>query len=122
MQLRKTILAGAALGPRFGLLLGLCAMAVSAVVTGGIGPWLPFQMLALSWMGAGAVLPPSASWVVTHSHGAPPVFASRARTVLVIGTCCVAARHHNHSGSRPSERRTRWRPKTPTSPQRTTAR
>ena len=31
-------------------------MAVSAVVTGGIGPWLPFQMLALSWMGAGAGL------------------------------------------------------------------
>jgi energy-coupling factor transport system substrate-specific component len=29
-------------------------MAVSAIVTGGIGPWLPFQMLALGWMGAGA--------------------------------------------------------------------
>ena len=50
------MLAGAAFGPRFGLLLGLCAMAVSAVVTGGIGPWLPFQMLALAWMGAGAGL------------------------------------------------------------------
>ena len=48
------ILAGVAFGPRFGFLLGLLAMAVSAVVTGGIGPWLPFQMLALSWMGAGA--------------------------------------------------------------------
>jgi energy-coupling factor transport system substrate-specific component len=45
------VLAGAAFGPRFGLLLGLCSMAVSAVVTGGIGPWLPFQMLALGWMG-----------------------------------------------------------------------
>lgn len=48
------VLAGAAFGPRFGLLLGLCAMSVSAVLTGGIGPWLPFQMLALGWMGAGA--------------------------------------------------------------------
>jgi energy-coupling factor transport system substrate-specific component len=48
------VLAGAAFGPRFGLLLGLTAMATSAVITGGIGPWLPFQMLALSWMGAGA--------------------------------------------------------------------
>lgn len=48
------VLAGAAFGARFGLLLGLCAMAVSAVVTGGIGPWLPFQMLALGWMGGGA--------------------------------------------------------------------
>lgn len=48
------ILAGAAFGPRFGLLLGLSSMGVSAVLTGGIGPWLPFQMLALAWMGAGA--------------------------------------------------------------------
>lgn len=48
------VLAGAAFGPRFGLLLGITAMAVSAVVTGGIGPWLPFQMLALGAMGAGA--------------------------------------------------------------------
>lgn len=50
------ILAGAAFGPRFGLLLGLSAMAIGAVVTGGIGPWLPFQMLGLAWMGAGAGL------------------------------------------------------------------
>jgi energy-coupling factor transport system substrate-specific component len=50
------VLAGAAFGPRFGLLLGLAAMAVGAIVTGGIGPWLPFQMLALGWMGAGAGL------------------------------------------------------------------
>ena len=50
------ILAGAAFGPRFGMLLGLCAMAVSAVLSGGVGPWLPFQMLALCWMGAGAGL------------------------------------------------------------------
>jgi energy-coupling factor transport system substrate-specific component len=48
------VIAAAALGPRFGLLLGLCAMATSSILTGGIGPWLPFQMLALSWMAAGA--------------------------------------------------------------------
>lgn len=48
------VLAGAAFGARFGLLLGLVAMATSAVVTGGIGPWLPFQMLGLAWMGAAA--------------------------------------------------------------------
>ena len=50
------VLAGAAFGPRFGLLMGICAMAVSAVITGGIGPWLPFQMLALGWMGGAAGL------------------------------------------------------------------
>ena len=48
------VLAGAAFGARFGLLLGLGAMSVSAVLTGGIGPWLPFQMLALAGIGAGA--------------------------------------------------------------------
>lgn len=48
------ILAGAAFGPRFGLLLGLTSFVVSAILSGGIGPWLPFQMLALAWMGAGA--------------------------------------------------------------------
>lgn len=46
------LLAAAAFGPRFGFLLGLFAMALSAVITGGIGPWLPFQMLVLAWMAA----------------------------------------------------------------------
>jgi energy-coupling factor transport system substrate-specific component len=50
------VLAGAAFGARFGLLLGITAMAVSAVITGGIGPWLPFQMLTLGWMGGAAGL------------------------------------------------------------------
>jgi energy-coupling factor transport system substrate-specific component len=50
------ILAGAAFGPRFGLLLGLSAFVVSAVLSSGFGPWLPFQMLVLGWMGAGAGL------------------------------------------------------------------
>ena len=48
------VLAGAAYGPRFALLLGLAAFVVSAILSGGVGPWLPFQMLALGWMGAGA--------------------------------------------------------------------
>lgn len=50
------LLAAAAFGPRFGFLLGLFAMALSALITGGIGPWLPFQMLVLAWIGAGTGL------------------------------------------------------------------
>ncbi len=50
------ILGGVAFGPRFGLLLGLTAMGASAFITGGIGPWLPFQMLGLGAMGATAGL------------------------------------------------------------------
>lgn len=52
MMFFLVVLAGAAFGARFGLLLGLTTMAVSAVVVGGVGPWLPFQMLAMSWLGA----------------------------------------------------------------------
>ncbi|MGA7148989.1 MAG: ECF transporter S component, partial [Microbacterium sp.] len=52
------ILAGRALGARFGLLLGLSTILLSSVVTGGIGPWTPFQMFACAWVGAGAGLLP----------------------------------------------------------------
>lgn len=52
------ILAGRAFGPRFGLLLGAASIALSALLWGGIGPWLPFQMFACGWVGAGAGLLP----------------------------------------------------------------
>ena len=35
-------------------MLGAIALFASALVTGGIGPWLPFQMLAAAWIGFGA--------------------------------------------------------------------
>lgn len=50
------IAAGYVFGATFGFLLGSLAMAASAVITGGIGPWLPFQMWAAGWVGAGAGL------------------------------------------------------------------
>jgi energy-coupling factor transport system substrate-specific component len=50
------ILTGVVFGPGFGFLLGAASMAVSAVATGGVGPWVPFQMWALGWVGAGAGL------------------------------------------------------------------
>lgn len=45
------ILGGRALGPGFGFLLGNIALFASALLTGGIGPWLPFQMIVAGWMG-----------------------------------------------------------------------
>ena len=48
------VVVGAVFGARFAFLLGAMSMAASAVITGGIGPWLPFQMWALGWVGAGA--------------------------------------------------------------------
>jgi hypothetical protein len=41
---------------RFAFLLGAFSILVSSVLTGGVGPWLPFQMFALGWVGAGAGL------------------------------------------------------------------
>ncbi|MGH2625527.1 MAG: ECF transporter S component [Anaerolineales bacterium] len=48
------ILGAYAFGPRLGFLLGAMSFFLSAVVTGGIGPWLPFQMFASAWMGLAA--------------------------------------------------------------------
>ena len=52
------ILCGRAFGPGFGFVLGTTSMAVSAMFTAGVGPWLPFQMLAAGWVGLGAGLLP----------------------------------------------------------------
>jgi energy-coupling factor transport system substrate-specific component len=45
------ILCGYAYGPDFGFLLGALSMLVSAIITGGMGPWLPYQMFSVGWMG-----------------------------------------------------------------------
>ena len=50
------ILCGATFGARFGFMLGATSMAASGFLTGGIGPWLPFQMWALGWVGAGGAI------------------------------------------------------------------
>ena len=52
------ILCGYTFGGVFGFLLGSLSLLVSAIFTGGVGPWLPFQMLAMGWLGlASAALP-----------------------------------------------------------------
>lgn len=45
------ILAGYVYGARFGFLMGALALLASAVITGGIGPWLPYQVFAAGWVG-----------------------------------------------------------------------
>ncbi len=52
------VLAGRVYGPGFGFVLGTTTMFASAILTGGVGPWLPFQMLASGWAGMGAGLLP----------------------------------------------------------------
>src|SRR6266545_3501082 len=45
------ILTGYVFGGQFGLLMGALTLLVSAVITGGVGPWLPYQMFAAGWVG-----------------------------------------------------------------------
>jgi len=52
------VLSGRALGPGFGFVLGNVTMFASALLTGGVGPWMPFQMLAMGWFTMGAGLLP----------------------------------------------------------------
>jgi energy-coupling factor transport system substrate-specific component len=55
------ILAARVFGRGFGFVFGAVALFASSLVTGGVGPWLPFQMLAAAWVGFGAgCLPPAA--------------------------------------------------------------
>lgn len=42
---------GRVLGRGFGFLLGSVTMFASALLTAGVGPWLPFQMLGAAWVG-----------------------------------------------------------------------
>lgn len=55
------ILAGRVFGPGFGFVLGCTSLFASALLTAGVGPWLPFQMLVSAWIGMGAGLLPRAS-------------------------------------------------------------
>lgn len=54
------ILGGRVFGAGFGFLLGAITLATSAVLTAGVGPWLPYQMLATGFVGLGAGLLPRA--------------------------------------------------------------
>ncbi|CAM5373992.1 ABC transporter permease [Streptomyces spiroverticillatus] len=52
------VLSGRVLGPGFGFVLGSVTIFASALLTGGVGPWMPFQMLAMGWFTMGAGLLP----------------------------------------------------------------
>ena len=45
------ILTGYCYGSTFGYLLGVLSLAVSALLGAGIGPWLPYQMFTIGWLG-----------------------------------------------------------------------
>lgn len=74
------VLSGRVLGPGFGFVLGSVTMFASALLTGGVGPWLPFQMLAMGWFATGAGLLPG-----------PDRLRGRAELVMLAGYGFLAA-------------------------------
>jgi energy-coupling factor transport system substrate-specific component len=54
------VLAGRVFGPGFGFALGCTSLFAGALLTGGVGPWLPYQMFGCAWVGMFAgLLPPA---------------------------------------------------------------
>jgi energy-coupling factor transport system substrate-specific component len=72
------ILAGRVFGPGFGFVLGCTSLFASALMTAGVGPWLPFQMLLSAWIGMGAGL-------------LPRRLSGRAELALLVGYGIVAS-------------------------------
>lgn len=52
------VLCGRVLSRSTAFVVGALAMFVGALLTGGVGPWLPFQMMAAGWVALGAGLIP----------------------------------------------------------------
>lgn len=48
------IAGGFVMGPSFGFASGALTLLLSAILTAGLGPWMPYQMLAAGWVGMGA--------------------------------------------------------------------
>ena len=71
------VLSARVFGRGFGFVLGAVALFASALITGGVGPWLPFQMLAAAWFGFGA--------------GCLPALRGRAERLVLAGYGVVAA-------------------------------
>jgi energy-coupling factor transport system substrate-specific component len=53
------VLGGRVFGPGFGFVLGATTLFGSALITGGVGYWLPYQMIGAAWVGLGAGLLPT---------------------------------------------------------------
>jgi energy-coupling factor transport system substrate-specific component len=73
------ILAGYCYGPTFGYLLGTLSLAVSALLGAGIGPWLPYQMFTIGWVGL------TSAWL----SNARRIGAVRQHTIIEVAILCA---------------------------------
>jgi energy-coupling factor transport system substrate-specific component len=61
------ILSARVFGSSFGFILGLTSILTSALLTGGIGPWLGYQLFAAGWIGL------FAGWLPKKIRGRPEI-------------------------------------------------
>lgn len=61
------IIAGYVFGGRFGFLMGVFTLLTSALITGGVGPWLPYQMFTAGWAGLSAAWLRNLTFYVSRS-------------------------------------------------------
>ncbi len=65
------IIGGRVFGPGFGFAQGAITLFTSALLTAGVGPWLPYQMVAAGFVGLGAgLLPRARGWAEIALLGA----------------------------------------------------
>lgn len=79
------VLAGRVFGPGFGFVLGCTSLFASALLTSGVGPWLPYQMLCAAWTGLGAGLLPH------RVLGRPVRGRAEIALLVVYGVLCAYA-------------------------------
>jgi len=58
------MMVGYIFGARLGFLMGALTLLVSSLITGLIGPWLPYQMFTAGWLGMSAPLCRPTVWVL----------------------------------------------------------
>lgn len=69
------ILSGYSWGAPFGFLLGNLTILVSSFWAGGIGPWVPFQMIATGWVGMSGAWARPVLAKMFPSQGKPAIIA-----------------------------------------------
>jgi energy-coupling factor transport system substrate-specific component len=79
--------AGYEFGPSYGFLVGSFSLLVSAVVTGGVGPWLPYETFAVGWVGLAAGL---AGSVVRNARPARRVWRPSRLDIGVLVAVAIA--------------------------------
>jgi energy-coupling factor transport system substrate-specific component len=79
------ILVGYVFGGRAGFLMGALTLLVSALVTGGVGPWLPAQMFTAGWVGMSTVILRPVAKGLTTKRTEGSKFADGMEIYLLVG-------------------------------------